>query len=100
MAPCWLAVVGGWDFSRCERAPRCRNRHSALPLPDLRPQSPKKLRELDRDGDQALSRAGIGDQLPRLGENFDLLDSDRDGKLARGDARRSFEDASGVARPR
>lgn len=49
----------------------------------------KKLRELDRDGDPALSRAGIGDQLPRLGENFDLLDSDRDGKLTREEMRAS-----------
>lgn len=47
----------------------------------------KKLQELDSDGDQALSRAEIGDQLPKLAENFDRLDADRDGKLTREEMR-------------
>lgn len=47
----------------------------------------KKLQELDKDGDQALSRAEIGDQLPKLSENFDRLDADRDGKLTREEMR-------------
>ena len=43
----------------------------------------ERLRGLDTDGDQQLSRAEIGDQAPRLAADFDNLDSNRDGKLSR-----------------
>ena len=42
----------------------------------------EKLRSLDTDGDQQLSRAEIGDQLPRLAHDFDRLDGNHDGKLS------------------
>jgi Ca2+-binding EF-hand superfamily protein len=43
----------------------------------------EKLRGLDTDGDQQLSRAEIGEQLPRLAQDFDRIDANRDGKLSR-----------------
>lgn len=51
----------------------------------------EKLRALDTNQDQALSRAEIGDQMPRLSENFDRIDSNRDGKLSREEIRASRE---------
>lgn len=42
-----------------------------------------RMKALDTDGDQQLSRAEIGDKLPRLAADFDRLDSNRDGKLSR-----------------
>ena len=40
-----------------------------------------RMKALDTDGDQQLSRAEIGDKLPRLAASFDRLDANRDGKL-------------------
>lgn len=47
----------------------------------------RTLKELDKDGDKALTRAEIGDRLPKLGENFDRFDGNRDGKLTREEMR-------------
>lgn len=41
-----------------------------------------RLRALDANGDRALSRSEIGDKMPRLSQNFDRLDGNRDGKLS------------------
>lgn len=46
-----------------------------------------KLRALDLDGDHALSRAEIGEQMPRLAENFERIDLNHDGKLTRDELR-------------
>jgi len=58
----------------------------------------EKLRTLDTNQDQALSRAEIGDQLPKLSENFDSIDSDRDGKLTRDEIRAARESMHGKSR--
>ena len=47
----------------------------------------ERLRAIDTDGDQQLSRAEIGDNLPRLAADFDRLDANRDGKLSREEIR-------------
>jgi Ca2+-binding EF-hand superfamily protein len=47
----------------------------------------EKMRALDANHDQALSRAEIGDRMPRLAQDFDRLDSNRDGKLSRDEIR-------------
>ena len=47
----------------------------------------ERLRALDKDGDQQLSRAEIGDSMPRLAQDFDRLDGNRDGKLSREEMR-------------
>ena len=49
------------------------------------------MKALDRDGDQALSRAEIGDRMPRLSENFDSIDLDDDGRLDRNELRAGRE---------
>jgi Ca2+-binding EF-hand superfamily protein len=59
--------MGGRDRERGERAER--------------------VRALDKDGDQQLSRAEIGNDMPRLAADFDRLDSNRDGKLSRDEIR-------------
>lgn len=46
-----------------------------------------KVRALDSNNDQALTRAEIGDRMPKLSENFERLDSNRDGKLTREEIR-------------
>lgn len=43
----------------------------------------EKLRSLDTDHDQALTKQELGDAMPRLAENFDRLDANHDGKLTR-----------------
>jgi Ca2+-binding EF-hand superfamily protein len=47
----------------------------------------ERLRALDKDGDKQLSRAEIGNDMPRLAADFDRLDSNRDGKLSREEIR-------------
>ncbi|KAA2285043.1 EF-hand domain-containing protein [Arenimonas fontis] len=44
-------------------------------------------RGMDDDGDGLISRAELGDKMPRLAEDFAAIDSDRDGKLSRGEVR-------------
>jgi len=58
----------------------------------------EKLRALDVDQDQALSRAEIGDSMPKLSENFDTIDSNRDGKLTREEMRAARESREGKTR--
>ncbi len=43
----------------------------------------QKMRALDSNKDQALSRAEIGTSMPRLLEHFDQFDSNHDGKISR-----------------
>ena len=50
-----------------------------------------RLREMDADGDSQLSRAEIGDKMPRLSADFDRLDGNRDGKLSREEMRAGRE---------
>ena len=47
----------------------------------------EKLRALDVDNDHALSRAEIGERMPRLAQNFDRIDQNHDGKLTRDELR-------------
>lgn len=49
------------------------------------------IKALDSNGDQALSRAEIGDKMPRLTENFDSIDLDHDGRLDRTELRAGRE---------
>jgi Ca2+-binding EF-hand superfamily protein len=43
----------------------------------------EKLKRLDTNQDQALTRAEIGNELPKLAENFDIIDGNNDGKVTR-----------------
>ena len=47
----------------------------------------EKMRALDVNHDQALSRAEIGDRMPRLAQQFDRIDGNRDGKLSHDELR-------------
>jgi len=47
----------------------------------------ERLRAMDKDGDQQLSRAEIGNDMPRLAADFDRLDTNKDGKLSRDEIR-------------
>ncbi len=47
----------------------------------------EKIRGLDTNKDQALSRAEIGTAMPRLLEHFDQLDANHDGKITRDEMR-------------
>lgn len=51
----------------------------------------ERMRALDTDGDSQLSRAEIGNNMPRLAADFDRLDSNRDGKLSREEMRAGRE---------
>ena len=51
----------------------------------------ERLRALDADGDSQLSRAEIGDNMPRLAADFDRLDGNRDGRLSREEMRAGRE---------
>lgn len=65
---------------REHRQLRASKRHGAMAMR-------QGMKALDRDGDQALSRAEIGDRMPRLAENFDSIDLDHDGRLDRSELR-------------
>ena len=56
----------------------------------------ERLRALDTDGDQQLSRAELGDRMPRLAENFDTIDANRDGKLSRDEMRAARQAHAGA----
>jgi Ca2+-binding EF-hand superfamily protein len=47
----------------------------------------EKMARLDANQDQALSRAEIGSEMPRLLENFDIFDGNNDGKITREEMR-------------
>jgi Ca2+-binding EF-hand superfamily protein len=47
----------------------------------------ERMKALDTDGDQQLSRAELGDRMPRLAADFDRLDGNHDGKLSREEMR-------------
>jgi Ca2+-binding EF-hand superfamily protein len=64
-----------------------------------RQQRMQQLRGLDADGDQQLSRAEIGDKLPRLSENFARIDGNNDGKLSRDELRAAREAKHAQANP-
>lgn len=58
-----------------------------------------RVRALDTDHDQALSRAEIGDALPRLSQHFDQLDRNHDGKLTRDEVRQGRAELREEAAP-
>jgi Ca2+-binding EF-hand superfamily protein len=64
-----------------------------------RQQRMQQLRGLDADGDQQLSRAEIGDKLPRLRENFARIDGNNDGKLSREELRSARDARHAQAKP-
>jgi Ca2+-binding EF-hand superfamily protein len=43
----------------------------------------EKIQRMDVNQDQALTRAEIGNQMPKLLENFDIIDGNNDGKITR-----------------
>jgi len=47
----------------------------------------EKLQSLDVNKDQALTRAEIGNEMPKLLENFDIIDGNNDGKITREEMR-------------
>jgi Ca2+-binding EF-hand superfamily protein len=61
----------------------------------------ERLRGLDADGDEQLSRAEIGDQAPKLAQDFDRIDANRDGKLSQEEMRAAHpprgKDGAGAA---
>jgi Ca2+-binding EF-hand superfamily protein len=42
-----------------------------------------QIKALDSNGDKQLSRAEIGDKMPRLTENFTIIDLNNDGQLSK-----------------
>lgn len=56
------------------RHTRQARRHGAMAMRE-------EFKALDANHDRALTRAEIGDRLPRLAANFDRIDGNRDGKL-------------------
>ena len=46
-----------------------------------------RLQALDTDQDQALTKAELGDAMPRLAGRFDAIDTNKDGKLTREEMR-------------
>ncbi len=58
----------------------------------------ERLRALDTDGDQQLSRAELGDKHPKLAADFDHFDSNRDGKLSREEMRAGREARRGESK--
>ena len=46
---------------------------------------------LDTNNDKALSRAEIGDRMPKLAQNFDAIDLNNDGRLTRDEMRAGRE---------
>jgi Ca2+-binding EF-hand superfamily protein len=75
------------------RLMRASHRHAGMAMRE-------KLRALDTDHDQALSRAEIGQRMPRLAQQFDRLDGNRDGKLSREELRAGRESLRGNDRAR
>jgi Ca2+-binding EF-hand superfamily protein len=65
---------------REHRQMRKANRHERMAMRE-------RLKALDANGDQALTRAEIGDKAPKLAEHFADFDLDRDGRLTRDEIR-------------
>ena len=59
---------------------RSARKHQAMAMRE-------QARALDSNGDKALSRAEIGNKIPKLVENFDAIDLDNDGTLNRQEMR-------------
>jgi Ca2+-binding EF-hand superfamily protein len=72
------------DARREQRQLRSSRRHQGMARHE-------GMKALDKNGDQALSRAEIGDRMPRLSENFDSIDLDDDGRLDRTELRAGRE---------
>ena len=64
-----------FEAARRHKHMRSARKHQAMAMRE-------HARALDSNGDKALSRAEIGDKLPKLTENFDAIDLDKDGKLS------------------
>lgn len=47
----------------------------------------EKLQRLDTNKDQALTLAEIGNEMPKLSENFNIIDGNNDGKITREEMR-------------
>lgn len=43
----------------------------------------QKMQALDTNKDQAFTRAELGNEMPKLSENFSLIDGNNDGKITR-----------------
>ena len=43
----------------------------------------QKMQALDTNKDQALTRAELGNEMPKLSENFSIIDGNNDGKITR-----------------
>lgn len=69
---------------REHRHMRSARKHQAMAMRE-------QARALDANGDHALSRAEIGDKMPKLAENFDAIDLDNDGALSRDELRAGRE---------
>jgi Ca2+-binding EF-hand superfamily protein len=65
---------------RARQQMRASHRHAGMAMRE-------QMRALDVDHDQALSRAEIGERMPRLSQNFDRIDSNHDGNLSREEMR-------------
>ena len=51
------------------------------------------IKGMDDDGDGAISRAELGNKVPRWSENFATIDADKDGKLSREELRAAQREA-------
>ena len=68
------------EAAREHKHMRSARKHQAMAMRE-------QARALDSNGDKALSRAEIGDKMPKLVENFDAIDLDNDGTLNRPEMR-------------
>lgn len=59
-----------------------------------------QVKALDSNNDQALTRVEIGERMPKLSENFDRIDGNRDGKLTRQEMRTAHQARRAAAKPR
>jgi Ca2+-binding EF-hand superfamily protein len=69
---------------RQHRKLRSSHRHERIAMRE-------RLRGLDANGDQALTRAEIGEKAPKLTEHFADFDLDRDGRLTRDEIRAGMQ---------